>query len=384
MIKKAEYLILIAAIAALSLAGVSSSQVELSETELVRTMAIDYRGGRISLTVSAGTGAEDSEISVSSSEGDTLSDAVYNLQNGVTDHAPIFSHTEHIVIGEEAAKSGAIPEILDFVSRSKDMRTDTGIYISKGMTAREFLLGGVGDKTAEADMLSRLAENVDLLTAGHAYTCGDVTARLLKSSCALIAAVTIDENDELGDKAKTEVSSVGFAIIKDGYLLEYTDEDETKGACILENTAKFETVTVPAGDVTVTLGITSSRANVQPVFSGDKITAVKIRVKLKADIQQITGNVDIKSEKVRSSIEKALEVITEERVYKAINASKSVKADFLRIGEKCEMASPDKARSVPGGSECILDYAAIDVKAEASIERTYDAVEYMGGANGKK
>ena len=359
MISKARGIIIAAAVVLLSVCGTGVYTGEPSETRLVRTIAVDKTETGVKIAVRFASDAEDGENKLRYAEGASLSDAVSAMKADGTAYRSDFSHTEDILVGESAAREGILPSVLDYVSRSGDMRFDMGIFIARGMEASALL-----SETTEG--LQSLTRSADLRTDGHAYTCLDAAARGMRLDCALILAVSLADESPV---------SADFAVVKDGVLIGFTDKNATKGVCIAENTGKYESVTLSCDGVPITVGIVSVKTRVRPVYEGGAVTGVHIEIKTEANIEQMGGNAPVMEESMRIPLEKALANLQKSRVESAVKLSRETGCDFLRLIERARLG---RARAIFSD---IVDFQSmtVSVSSEAKILRSYDAVQFMGG-----
>ena len=379
--KKMLFLFLAAALTVvIGSSGISADYSEVADLELVRTIAIDRDGEKLTLTACSGMGLEDETALISSIDADSLASAVNLLRRSGSRREPFFAHVEHLVIGEDALKNGnGVSPYLDYISRSLETRMDTNIFIVRGVSAKDFVLNSADDKSAAADMLSSLVSDVDMTTLGHVFTCGDVTARLASEGVALIQAVTLDENDDLGSYGEKMIVPAGFGIIKGDKLLGFTDEDATKGACILKGVAGFETVDIETdGGVTVTLGVKSVKARIKPAFSDGGIKEVGILLNIRANIEQADGTVSLTDEGLRKELGDKLSEIEKNRVSAAIEQAKELDADFLGIGQKIEFYHPVRFQLSGIDWDSAFKNTPVYVTADIWIDRSYDIINPAG------
>ena len=140
--KKMLFLFLAAALTVvIGSSGISADYSEVADLELVRTIAIDRDGEKLTLTACSGMGLEDETALISSIDADSLASAVNLLRRSGSRREPFFAHVEHLVIGEDALKNGnGISPYLDYISRSLETRMDTNIFIVRGVSAKDFVL----------------------------------------------------------------------------------------------------------------------------------------------------------------------------------------------------------------------------------------------------
>ena len=119
---------------------------EPDELEMIRTLGVDRSEAGFTVTAATGTGIDGSPPVMRTGEGMTVDDAMELLQKTSRGQEPFYSHTEHVIIGEDLAKSG-VTEVLDFMARSSEMRIGTAVTVSKGMTANRLMSSAFSEKS---------------------------------------------------------------------------------------------------------------------------------------------------------------------------------------------------------------------------------------------
>ena len=349
--------------------GTGNEVYDPEKTLLIRTMAIDHLDDEVYISASAGTGTEESRVRMFSARGKSVSDAAYRLVNGTDNGNVELSHTEHIIIGEESAKTSAIPQVLDYVARSTDMRTDIKIYIAKGSTAHELLSSMVESGSPPADVLTELAKKADMLMTGHAYSCKDVSAVAMRHDAVAVMAIKHGENTPTSD---------GFGIIIGGKLSAFTDDTETKGMCIIENTAKSDSLSVDVLGKTATVSITDISCTVIPKIENGRLK-ISVTVCAEMGVTELDGYLDIEDANVRAELEGKAESAILASAVSAVEKSESLGADFLRLGERCRVMRPIGAKSGADMYESAPRADAVVIEVKTTLKRTYDTVDHGGG-----
>lgn len=379
----AVFFAVLAVLIALSEGGMYLDYSKVSDMELVRTVAIDMDGENVLLTASTGIGINGETSLISGAEAGSIAAAVNSLRRGAEEKEPYFSHVENLVIGEEAAKSG-IDRYLDYIGRAMELRMDVNVFIVLGTTARDFILNAATDDSSASDMLLFLRKNIDMQTKGHVYTGGDIIARLAESGCALIQAVRLDPHEELGEFAEMIVEPAGLAVIKNGRMEDCLSVDSSAAACVMDGKASYEAVDVVTGEgVVVSLGVKDADVDIIPIFDGENLSRIEIKIDLSANIEQVCGTVSIESGALRQELKTRLEELARTRTEELINSAKELNADFLRIGQRAEMKHPYKLKEMYENWEDEFPTVETVVEVTAVIERSYDLLDpaETGGEN---
>ncbi len=382
----------LAALAALSLTltGCSGANIytdyhELEELELIRTIGVDLKEDKVLTTICSGVGLSGSPPQIYSGEEKALATALNMLQKEPVGKKMFYSHVEHIIVGEEAAKEG-ISRYLDYVERSPEMRLDTNMFIAKGSMAKDVMTKVVTDKIAAADILYYMREDVDKLGLGKVYSCGNISSSLAKNGSALVMAIELAENMDLSEKsAEKMIKPAGYAVIKDGKLLTFLDTEQSHGVSIITNGMHFDDIEVTLEDGTrVTIGVEGTRAGFTPHFEDGELKSVDFEVEVEATITEVDAMINIEKESVRRAVADTVTEVEKARIESAISASQEMGVDFMDIGSAVELRAPVKFKKMPRSWESIFPYININVKIGTDVLRTYDTINPMNVTGGEK
>lgn len=347
---------------------------EVEDLELIRSVGVDKAANQVEITICSGVGLSGSAPKMYTNKAKTLSTALTVIQKEPVGKKMYYAHTEHFIIGEEAAREG-IEEYLDYVERSPEMRLDTNMFIVKGSKAQEVITAVATEKTAAADMLHFMAEDVDQLGLGKVYNCGDVASALAKSGCALVMAIELKETKDLSEEsAEQMIAPAGYAVLEDGHLVKFLSLEESHGVSILTNSMHFDSLEIPfdgEGNY-ITMGVEKVRASISPRYEKGEIQSVDINLEVETSITEIDRMIDLMDEKVREEIALQVAKIQKDRVEDAIKAAQEINVDFLDIGSKIEMQTPVKFQKMQQSWEDIFPDLEMNVKVKTTLTRTYD------------
>lgn len=385
--KKISLVLLAALISALfaGCSGVSvlSSASEPDNLELVRTIGVDIDRGMVKITVCSASGMN-SGAELFTGTAETFSKAINNIRRLPQGREAEFSHTEHVVISEEAAMEG-IDEILDYVERSDTMRIDTDIFICRSVTAAELITAATGERSSASDALTFIQENVDMLGTGHVFSCRDIASSLALTDCALIQTVETAPLDEHGEgEPEKSIVPAGFALLHGDRLAGYLSESQSKGAMLIMNKLQSEELVLHYGDSPITVIISESKTKLTPDYLSGALSSLSVKTSVSADITSVSGEVKITDEAVRRELQQLLAEDIYKNVSEAVELSQALGADFMGLGHKIEIISPLKyEENVENFSECLKDLS-FDITASAKISRTFDITDPLPTGNGKE
>ena len=335
--------------------------LEVENFELIRTVAVDKQDGQIKLTASTGIGLEDEEGKIYSTSGASIAEALENLRRSYTRGEAFFAYTEHIIIGKDAYD--CLETVMDLVARSIDMRLGINLYVVENGSAEDLVNVCQGKQTTISDMLTSVVREVSRVSRGYVYTCGDVMSSLSSRGYALITAISAAESEDKSEQApEYDVLPVGFAVVKDGKIVGFTNEAATAGAIILNNINSMQTMSLG--------GVTVQVTDIKSKISSDDFKTIKVDVTADAGIIEDAGELILTDDMVRDELEKKLATKLLEQVKQGLIMSRQYNADFCGVGKSLEMCHPTKFRSIDW--DVYFPDAQFDISIKANIQRTYD------------
>lgn len=363
--------------------SVLSSAREPDNLELVRTIGVDMERDMVKVTVCSASGMNGSaEFFTGTAE--TFSKAINNIKKLPQGREAEFSHTEHVVISEEAALCG-IDEILDYVERSDTMRIDTDILICRGVTAAELITSASGESSSVSDALTFLEENIDLLGSGYVFSCRDIASALSLHGCALIETIELAAAEEYSEnEAEKSIVPAGFALFKEDNLIGYLSESQSNGAVLVMNKLKSEDIVLRYEDTPITVSVSEARTELTPDYLSGELSSIAVKTSISADITSVSGDIKITDEAVRRELEQSLAQEICKNVSDAVELSQALGVDFMDIGHKIEIISPLKyEENVENFTSC-LKTVPFDITVSAKLERTFDITDPLPTDSGKE
>ena len=255
----------------------------------------------------------------------------------------VFSHVESVLIGEKAA-GRVIPETLDFISRSNELRLGTRLFIVRGDTAAGLIEKCGGELS---DLLSLLGENSPYLGV-YAFTAGECSAALKRNGACLIECVKYDES----------VVPCGFAAISGGAPALFLDGRASEGAAIIMNRLQGGEVSLSGR----TLMINGAETRFIPVDG----SGAKLEVSLTARLAGTDGRTNA------GNAEEEFTLYEGENIRLALEAALKLGADIYDIRGSLMEARPFSAGAFSGFS---MPSAEIDWSVSAKITGSFDLRE---------
>lgn len=305
---------------------------QLHERLIIQGVGIDKTGSDYLVTLHVFNAAEATseeginQVQIMSEKGKSVSDAINNITNQIGKF-PLCSQNMIVVIGEDTAKQG-INNVMDFFVRYYESRPLVEVVIARGK-ARDVMTCKINDQLVSATKISELTKSENLsmgiMTSNVMEFVGRMRNETSEPSCAVVSLE--------GDGDNKIIKATGTAIFKNGKLVDFLNDIQTKGALLISKNAKngTEVVNIPnVGNATYSIlrsksKINASIVNNKPVFD--------IKIQVDADIYEIDNTIyttlgnnyfDIMENELRNQ----LAVYSEKAIDKAIRKNKSDIFDF--------------------------------------------------------
>lgn len=364
-------LAILLAVSGCSGATIFSGYREIEDVELVRSIAIDKCEKGVRVTTSSGISQQDEEPHIFEGEGATLAQALETLQKMPVGKETIYSHTERILISEEAAKLG-IAEYMDYIERAQAMRFSTKLYIIRG-NAGELLRNTASTRSSATDMMEYLEKYIAQVGNGYVFTGEDIAVALAERGNALVMAVKTEERKKASDDdSENKVVPAGFAVIHDGLLTGFLSEEESYGAMLLMGMTESDTMDLEADGLTATVEMTGVKIEFKPVYDGKKLRRADISVQVKGNIISLSGEARLEDDAFREKLSTSMAEVERDRVMSALERSRSEGVDFMDIGGKLERKKPVAFRKMGEKWEDIFPQTEFHISVSAALRRTYD------------
>ncbi len=358
--------------------GLRDQAREVDQLLVVQSMGLDSgpQGVLLSLS-SAGGSTPDSPPVRLQSAGESITTALERVRAGANEEELFCAHIGHLLIGEEAARQGIRPA-LDYVCRSGDLRLSVPLYILRGNTAREAVLGAGDESFGVCDALDSVDADLRSRGDGHTATASDILRDLERYGSALVCAVSLRpsaEEDRSGETPKRPETVVpeGYAVLRDGVLCGWLDRQQAIGVGFLTgNTGVCElTVTDQAG-LPVTLTLTGGSCKLEPRWDEvGQLAALEVNVEAQAVLAESKAG-DTELDYLQMMLERSLS----ERVRQVLQMSKQWRADFLGLEGKLERQAPGKMRAMTPGFAACWPSLPLTVSVSAHLTGTGDVEDW--------
>lgn len=292
--KKLKIMIVIISVILSSLTGCTydMSRKEIDEINLILVLGIDYKDGQFELSAlyspgsgSGGSGGGSQKSSdqgseqVASGKGKTAYEALRDLITK-SNKAISLAQTGTFLIGEDAAKQG-LTKCLDFLSREETIKMESLIYVTKGMSAADFIkVGQDNKKTIHEDLEAIKQKQQELLTRNDNTMVNIINEMKQSLSCVMIPYMTADKSGYLID---------GYAVFDKLALRDYLDHETSDGVTFFRNLMRVYPINL---NDQVGLQITFTKTKIKASLKDKEIT-VTVKVSFETMIKEVLADTDI-------------------------------------------------------------------------------------------
>lgn len=316
--------------------------------------------------------------------GDTVQDAINDLNLKIP-FEPYNGHLVVIVISEEIAKEG-ITQVLDLLARDTESRDFFYILLSKDAKAKEILeiispLETFPSQTLASDIETSSAKTSLI----YKITYNDFLYMILEEGQdPILNSVTILGNQEKGSDEKSLSSTIPKAtikidtlgIFKDDKLVSWTNDDESRGINLLNNSVENIYVKTECEDNYI-------MSYVKDIDSKTNIdlenNTVNVEITGKATLLEVNCNIDLGNPKVIEEIETNIKNKLNEIINKSENLLKEYKTDVLGYGNKIYKKNPKKWKEIKNDWDNIFKNLEIKTNIKINVENKGSLISTIQG-----
>lgn len=287
-------------------------------------------------------------VIVFSHEGKDIAETIRSMTESSPRHL-YHSHIRTVVFGEEKARDG-IRDVLEYVSRNSEFRSDFYFAVAKGTTALEFLkiltrpdsIPGMqifntlnlSERTWAPTKTMRITELVNNLTSdginpvipGIEITSDDLTTKNI---------------DELKVSDLKNVLKIdGLGVFDKDKLVGWLNEDESKGYNYITNNVKNTLGYCVYKDGKISFRVTGSKAKLSTNIKSKK-PAIEVNISTQVDIESVEGDLDVSDPENEEFIYKLVDTRIKYFCESAIKKARDgFKIDIFGFGEEIHRSNP--------------------------------------------
>lgn len=361
---------------------------ELNELGIVMAIGIDRDKNTGDILVTSqvvrpselkkqGGGGKEATYDLVTTSNKTLFEAIRDTVKKF-DRRSIFSHVKVIVVGESLAKEG-INDIIDFISRTHEIRTFTWLVIAKNCDAKDVMGVKRGIEKIQANymegIIKRESDNLDVSTINFIEFIKKMPGEGIQpviGSFSLNEEYCVKEENKKPELNKI-LSMSGTAVFKKDKLVGYLDKDETIGFNLITKNKKNASVHVPSP------GKKENNISIEIKKTDKKITAeiidgkinFNIKVSAEGNITEVQDNIDVSNVKIFDKVNDELKGVIQTEVDKAVKKIQSeMKSDILGLGSAFQRKYPKEWSSVKEQWDDIFPTVVCNIEVETKLRRS--------------
>jgi spore germination protein KC len=360
---------------------------ELDELSIVYAMGIDQTKTGYLLSVqlvnaqeisSKGATGYATPVTVYKVEGDTVFEGLRKLSTKMN-RKMYLSHIRVVVLGEALARKG-IEDVVDFLSRDHEMRTDFFITVARGRQAEQVLSALTPlEKIPANQMYSALEQSRKSWAVVSGITLDKLLSNLLsEGSSPVLTVIQMNGDPSVGlskkNVEKTEpdavIQYVGMAAFQKDKLVGWLNEEESIGLNYMLGKVDSTIVNVACpqgGKLGIELIRTKPKIKVS-INQGEPTILIEFRTE--GNIGDVECKIDVTDVETLSSIEKKLEDSIRHSIQAAVNKSqKKLKTDIMGFGNAVHRDQPKLWKQLKANWQQSFVDVPVKINVNAKIRR---------------
>lgn len=259
------------------------------------------------------------------------------------------SHLRVLVIGESLARQG-LKDVLDSISRDREYRTDFYLIVARGTTAKNVLEILTAIEKIPANKMFITLKNSNRFWAPTAKIQLDkFTSNVADpTKAAVLTGIQIIGNPEIAktrrNPSKTEpygfLKYTGIAMLKDGKLVDWLTDDESKGYnYIMDNVSSTAGhVECPDGKA-LGVEVVRTRSIIKGRVKEGK-PEITIRLTVEENVSEVRCKIDLTAQETIKLLEARAEEKLADIMESAVRKAKKHRSDIFGFGAAIEDANP--------------------------------------------
>jgi len=328
------------------------NRVELNDIAVISATGVDWKDGNwvlsyqvvIPQAISSQSATSNSAaVNVFSTKGQSYRSAVSKASQE-TARRLYFSHTQIVIIGQEAARKGLGP-LLDTYLRNHDSRETVSVYLSKG-SARRMLEQLIPLEKIPAAAIQRMITNEEMNSSiFRQMTIHQVLLDLLGTTHAtgipgLVMAGTNESMDRAEKLTRTNTPSkvrlYDLGLIAGDKLVGWVNNEESQGIMWLANHVKKTTISFACseggeGRKSSSIRITTAKTKLRPELSSGK-WIMHVNAAAEGTLMEYNCAGDLSTPKQVEKVEKLIEGEIASIMEKGWEAVRRHKVDVIGFG----------------------------------------------------
>jgi spore germination protein KC len=367
------------------------SRKELNEIGIVTGMGIDTaKDGRYELTVQMVAPAEvasqkgvSTQVPVTTYK--TTATSLMEAARKMTSISPrrlYFPHLRLLIIGKELADQG-ISNVLDFVSRDHEFRTDFYIVVAQTGKASQYLeINTPIEKIPSQQLFTKLETSEKVWAPTTAVKLNDLISALTSPGRdPVLTGITLVGHAKQGNSKENtnkinpdvRIGYSGISLFKKDKLVGWFNETESKGYNYI-----IDKVRQTAGNVRCPGG-TKGEVTVETIRSKSKMKGkvqngkpeVEIKIENEGNVGEVEcKDLDLTKTTTISQIEKEAEQKIKHDINAAVSKAKKLKSDVFGFGEAIHREDPKYWKTMEKNWNEAFENITVNVNVDVKLRRT--------------
>ena len=373
---------------------------EIEDMEILKFIGLDYneneereKKASLSFVIEKEEANEDSSNGPSktsqqimNSKASSFSEASRKMQF-YTDKNITGSHIKYFLVGEDGVKND-IDKLIDEISKDREIRLSSNIFLIKDSSAEDFLKEVVAADYKLCDILDSIKDKNEEKTIVKYLSISELlSGKLSDSGVYLIPTLKVDGKNDYITNIKEEEGKIsdldkhvqiyGYGIMKDNKFIDYLDNREAIIYNMIVNKSEGGNIDIECEDDNIiSFDIRDIVTSYDFKFDEkEKIKEIQLKVEFRSNFAEVETYEDITISENIEKYQKYQEEKVKKQVDDLITKSKRLNVDIFNIGEKLNLMHPYKFRKIK--SIWDTEYGNLNIKASVnvSIDRTYDIIK---------
>ncbi|WP_458413537.1 Ger(x)C family spore germination protein [Schinkia sp. CFF1] len=295
------------------------------------------------------TGGYDTPVTTYTTSGEILFEALRKLSTEIPRQVYL-SQLRMIVIGEKVAQEG-IYDVLDFLSRNHELRTDFYIIVAKERTAEETLkiLTSI-EKIPANKLFSSLEKSAEVWAATEKIRLTDLMEDIVSEGIQpILTGITIKGDPQKGLTIKNVetispdaiYSYRGMAAFRKNKLVGWLNEDESKGLNYIRDKVLNTVTVVDMNDGKVGVELIREKTEIIPHIKNNDIS-IEVKVNGEGNIGDVNTELDIMNPSVIGEIESKINKDIKDVIMATVEkVQQDFNSDIFGFGEWIHKENPE-------------------------------------------
>jgi spore germination protein KC len=359
---------------------------ELNEIGIVLAMSVDKNeDGKFIVTSQIirptssqkSTSNSGTSVVMVTSKGDSLLEAVRNNAKKF-DRISFFAHVKIIVVSEKVAREG-IYDIIDFISRAPQFRSNIWLLVAKDKKASEVLQIKSGIENIQASYLEGIIKGKKVNMEISASRVLDIIKKIKGEGINPVTGafkIITDESPQVAEKnsdIKKSIILSETAVFNKDKLVGYLNEVETRAFNIISENTKTSAIRFPSNNDEskfTSIVISKIKSDIKPYVINGNIS-FEINIKVTGDIFEVQDKTDVLKQEelynLNDKFKKAIENNIRKCIYKTQN---ELKTDILGFGSTLNRKYPSEWKKVKDQWDTIFVDIPYTINVDATIKDT--------------